>query len=121
MPVFDISFDYKSDKPRKTRPDADRDSSRLLLDRKLLRPKKLRSGAPFAPIAPSARRDDYLVLIDASGRVIATAATLNEDQRARYLDPPYTIGSSMIWPGRSKDRPTMDTARGFRSLMSADR
>ncbi len=67
MPVFDISFDDKSDKPRKTRPDADRDSSRLLLDRKLLRPKKLRSGAPFAPIAPSARRDDYLVLIDASG------------------------------------------------------
>lgn len=46
-------------------------------------------------------------------------AGLNEEQGARYLDPPYTIGSATIWPVMSKDRPTMNTARG--SVRSADR
>ncbi|MHA7291176.1 DUF6994 family protein [Arthrobacter sp. MDT3-24] len=38
---------------------------------------------------------------------------MNEDQKSRYLNPPYTIGSSMIWPVRTKDQPTMNKARGF--------
>lgn len=35
---------------------------------------------------------------------------LNEKQRTRYLNPPYTIGSAMIWPVRKKDRPTINQA-----------
>lgn len=134
MRVFDISFDYKTDKPARTRPDADRDSPRLRLDHELLWTKNLRSGVLFAPTAPSARRNGYLIFTDASGarhwygsdaitssyttwlrpKPLANAiASLNQDQRTRYLDPPYTIASSMILPVRSKDRPTLNTARGF--------
>ncbi|MDP9905587.1 DUF6994 family protein [Arthrobacter bambusae] len=134
MPVFDTSFDYKSDKPAKTKPDADRDSPRLRSDHELLWSKKLRSGVLFAPTAPPARRDGYLIFTDTSGArhwygsdaitsshttwlrpkaLVDAIASLNETQRSRYLNQPYTIGSSMIWPVRSKDRPTMNTARGF--------
>lgn len=134
MRVFDTSFDYKSDKPAKTKPDADRDSPRLRLDHELLWTKNLRSGILFAPNPPSARRDGYLIFTDASGGrhwygsdaitssytawsrpkpLVDAIAALNEDQRSRYLDPPYTIGSSMIWPVRSKDGPTINQARGF--------
>jgi len=134
MRVFDCSFDYKTDKPAKTRPDADRDSPRLRLDHELLWTKELKSGVLFAPTAPSARREGYLIFTDTSGarhwygsdaitsshttwlrpKPLAVAiASLDEDQRSRYLNPQYTIGSSMIWPVRSKDRPTLNTARGF--------
>ncbi|GAA5199805.1 hypothetical protein GCM10023346_40420 [Arthrobacter gyeryongensis] len=136
MRVFDTRFDYKTDTPSKTRPDADRDSPRLRLDHELLWTKELCSGLCFAPTAPSVRRDGYLIFTDASGarhwyggdaitgsyttwlrpKTLANAiAGLNEDQRSLYLDPAYTIGSSMIWPVRSKDRPTMNQARGFGS------
>jgi hypothetical protein len=135
MRVFDTAFDYKTDRPAKTRPDADRDSPRLRLDHELLWTKELKSGVLFAPAAPSARRMGYLIFTDASGArhwygsdaitssytgwlrpkpLVNAIAGLNEDQRTRYLNPPYTIGSSMIWPVRSKDRPTMNTARGLR-------
>jgi len=134
MRVFDTTYDYKSDKPARTRPDADRDSRKLRQDHELLWTKKLNSGVLFAPVPPSRRRDGYLIFIDDSGdrhwygsdaitnsytrwsrpEPLANAiASLNEEQRSRYLDQPYTIGSAMIWPVRSKDRPTMNTARGF--------
>lgn len=45
--------------------------------------------------------------------LVDAIASLNGDQRSRYLNPPYTIGSAMIWPLRKKDEPTMKTARGF--------
>lgn len=141
MRVFDTSFDYRTDKPAKTRPDVDRDSPSLRLDHQLLWTKKLNSGVLFAPTAPSARRDGYLIFTDDSetkhwyGSDAITAsysswlrprplvdaiAGLTEEQRARYLHPPYTLGSAMIWPVRSKDRPTINQARGF-SLLIADR
>ncbi|MDF9751574.1 hypothetical protein [Arthrobacter sp. ES3-54] len=158
MRVFDTSYDYKTDKPRKSKAgnaglppdshsgtqglgDPDKNSPRLRLDHELLWTKKLASGVLFAPTAPSARRDGYLIFTDPSearhwygsdaitssysprSRTASLAnaiASLNEDERSRYLDPPYTIGSAMIWPVRKKDRPTMNQARGFRSLI-ADR
>lgn len=141
LPSFDISFDFITDEPAKNRPDADRDSPKLRSLHELLWTKRLNSGLLFAPQRPSRRRDGYLIFTDASevrhwygsdaitnsyGRwlrpkpLVAAIAGLNEDQRARYLCPPYTIGSAMIWPVRKKDRPTMNTARGLR-LVIADR
>jgi hypothetical protein len=134
MRAFDSSFDYKTDKPAKTNPDADRDSPTLRLDHELLWTKKLRSGVLLAPATPSPPRDGYLIFTDTSGErhwygsdaitnsytrwtrprsLVDAVASLNEDQRSRYLDQPYTIGSSMIWPVRKKDRPTINMARGF--------
>src|SRR5690349_10938356 len=119
MRVFDTSFDYKSDRPAKSRPDADRDSPRLRLDHQLLWTKNLNSGILFAPTAPAARRNGYLIFTDTSEArhwygsdaitssytgwlrpksLTGAIAGLNEEQRARYLNPPYTIGSAMIWP-----------------------
>lgn len=133
--VFDTSFDYKTDTPARTRPDADRDSQRLRLDHELLWTKELPSGDSFAPSVSSARANEYLIFTDASAArhcygsnaitnsytiwsrpqsLVEAIAGLNEEQRARYLNPPYTIGSSMIWPVRKKDRPTMNQARGLR-------
>lgn len=138
MRVFDISFDYKTDNPAKTKPDADRDSPKLRLDHALLWTKELSSGVLLAPTAPAARRSGYLIFTDTSGArhwygsdtithsystwlkpkpLLAAIAALDEDQRARYLNQPYTIGSSMIWPVRSKSRPTINQARGLRSLI----
>jgi len=134
LPVFDISFDFATDKPARTRPDADRDSPKLRSLHELLWTKRLNSGVLFAPKAPPRRRDGYLIFTDTSGarhwygsdaitnsysrwsrpKSLAEAtASLSEAQRSRYLNPPYTIGSSMIWPVRSKDRPTINAARGF--------
>ena len=44
--------------------------------------------------------------------LVDAIAGLTEEQRARYLNPPYTIGSAMIWPVRSKDRPTINRHEG---------
>jgi hypothetical protein len=139
--VFDTSFDYMTDRPRKSRQDPDSGSPRLRADHELLWTKKLSSGILFAPAGPPRRGDGYLIFTDASEdrfwygsdaitnsytrwsrpRALAAAiAGLNEEQRARYLNPPYTIGSAMIWPVRKKDRPTMNTARGLRHRI-ADR
>ncbi|WP_442858196.1 DUF6994 family protein [Arthrobacter sp. SLBN-100] len=60
LPVFDISFDYKTDRPAKTRPDADRDSPKLRSLHELLWTKRLKSGILFAPKPPLRRRDGYL-------------------------------------------------------------
>ena len=66
MRVFDLSFDYQTDHPAKSRPDADHDSPRLRLDHELLWTKRLSSGVEFAPAAPSARSKGYLIWTDSS-------------------------------------------------------
>lgn len=121
--------------------DPDSHSPKLRADHQLLWTKTLNSGVLFEPTAPPKRTDGYLIFTDPSEarhwygsdaitnsytgrartRSLANAiASLNEDERSRYLKPPYTIGSAMIWPVRKKDRPTMNQARGFRALI-ADR
>lgn len=121
--------------------DPDEHSPRLRADHELLWTKKLNSGVLFAPSAPPKRTDGYLIFAGSPGkrhrygsdaitasytgrsnpRSLADAiAGLTEEQRARYLNPRYTIGSAMIWPVRSKDRPTMNQARGLRHSI-ADR
>jgi hypothetical protein len=138
--VFDTSFNYMTDTPPGTDPDSG--SPNLRADHVLLWTKELRPGVVFEPTAPPKRGDGYLIFTDPSearhwygsdaitssyspprSRTASLAnaiASLNEDERSRYLNPPYTIGSAMIWPVRKKDRPTMNQARGFRSLI-ADR
>ncbi|GAB2707798.1 DUF6994 family protein [Arthrobacter bambusae] len=134
MRVFDTSFDYKTDTPSRTRPDADRDSQRLRRDHELLWTKELNSGVVFAPSVASAGSNEYLIFTDGSGArycygsdaitssyttwvrptaLVNAKAGLDEDQKSRYLNPPYTFGSAMIWPVRTKDQPTMNKARGF--------
>ncbi|MGY3319604.1 DUF6994 family protein [Arthrobacter sp. TE12232] len=148
MRVFDTSFDYKTDESRKAKRgksgglgDPDANSVRLRADHELLWTKRLNSGALFAPSASAARWNEYLIYTDDSGarhcygsdaitssytgrsnpKSLADAMSgLNEEQRARYLYPPYTIGSAMIWPVRAKDKPTMNQARGLRHSI-ADR
>ena len=136
MRLFDLSFDYETDRPSRTRPDADEDSPRLRLDHQLLWTKALSSGVTFAPTAPPVRREGYLIWTDATGErhwygsdaithsytkwgspkaLAAAKSALSEAQRRRYLSPPYTIASSTIWPVRTKDLPTINTARGFGS------
>jgi hypothetical protein len=134
MRTFDLSFDYETDMPARSKADADCDSPRLRLDHELLWTKRLRSGVTFAPAAPRVRRHGYLIWTDQSGaqhwygsdaithsftnwgspKALAQAkAELTEEQRERYLSPSYTIASSTIWPVRSNDRPTINEARGF--------
>ncbi|BCW67343.1 hypothetical protein NicSoilB4_21060 [Arthrobacter sp. NicSoilB4] len=144
--VFDTTFDYKTDDPRGARPDADRDSKTLREDHELLWSKKLPlSEAIFAPkVTPG--KNEYLIFTDATGdrfcygsdaitssytdwvkakrprsrALVEAIAGLNPEQRARYLDPPYTIGSAMIWPVRRKDYHTVNRVRG-RNILIADR
>ena len=52
--------------------------------------------------------------------LVEAKAELSEEQKRRYFNPPYTIGSAMIWPVRKIHRPTLNTARGMR-LRIADR
>lgn len=132
--VFDTSFDYKTDTPGANRHDPDRYSQKLRADHELLWTKRLRSGVVLAPKVSSARWNEYLIFTDSSDArhcygsdaitssythrskpkpLVDAIASLDENQRSRYLDPPYTIGSAMIWPVRAKDQPTMNQARGF--------
>jgi hypothetical protein len=141
MGDFDISFDYKTDNPRTNKPDADRDSQKLRSDHELLWTKELPTGVLFAPSISSARKNEYLIFTDADNKrhcygsdaitssyttwskpksLVNAIADLDKDQRSRFLNPPYTIGSSMIWPVRKADRPTINQARGLR-LKVADR
>lgn len=146
MGVFDTSFDYKTDESRKAKRgksgglgDPDANSVRLRADHELLWTKEFCSGDRFAPSASLTRSNEYLIFTDSSGArhcygsdaitasytkwmrpqsLVDAIAGLSYEQRARYLDPPYTIGSAMIWPVRNKDRPTINQARGTRSLIS---
>jgi hypothetical protein len=144
MRIFDVHFDYKTDNPARTNPDPDRDSPRLRADHELLWTKELSSGVLFEPTVPTVpreRRKNYLLFEDTSGEryvygsdaitasyttwsrprsLVDAIALLGEDQRSRYLNPPYTIGSAMIWPVRKTNLNTMNRARGMR-LPVADR
>jgi hypothetical protein len=132
MSVFDTTFNYKTDEPAKTKPDADRDSPRLRADHELLWSKKLKSGVLFAPSVSAARSNEYLIFTDTSGDrycygsdaitnsyttwlrprpLVDAIALLDDDERSRYLDPPYTIGSAMIWPVKSNNGPSINQAR----------
>lgn len=132
---FDPSFDFKTDQPARTRQDPDRVSPKLRSLHQVLWTKRLSSGVLFAPTVPPNPRDGYLVFTDTSeGRhrygsdaitasytswlrpkaLAGAIAGLTGEQQTRYLNPPYTIGSAMIWPVRSKDRPTINQARGTR-------
>ncbi|WP_285660655.1 DUF6994 family protein [Paenarthrobacter ureafaciens] len=143
--VFDTSFDYKTDTPSRTNPDADKDSQLLRWDHELLWSKELPSEDGFAQKVTT-RRSEYLIFTDAkkerhcygsdaitssyttwvkeknprSRALVDAIAGLDDEQRARYLNPPYTIGSAMIWPVRTKDYWTMNRARGA-SMLIADR
>jgi hypothetical protein len=138
---FDVSFNFETDQPSRKHPDADRDSPVLRRYHQMLWSKKLRSGEEFTLEAPSARRHGYLIHTDSAGNqlwfgsdaitnsytrwvrpkvLVEAVAGLSAEQRLRYLHPPYTVGSTMIWPVRSKDRPTINQARGTRAAI-ADR
>lgn len=138
---FDAEFNFEADQPRPTRPDADSDSPTLRRYHQRLWSKPLRSGVMFTLVPPPTRRDGYVIYTDASGdqlwfgsdaitnsytrwlrpkALVDSIAALSPEQKTRYLHPPYTIGSAMIWPVRSKDRPTINQARGTRSAI-ADR
>ncbi|WP_426225122.1 NAD(+)--rifampin ADP-ribosyltransferase [Pseudarthrobacter sp. DSP2-3-2b1] len=138
---FDPSFDFMTDQPARRSQDPDSVSPKLRSLHQVLWTKRLNSGVLFAPTMPANRGDGYLIFTDASGArhwygsdaitnsytrwlrpkaLVGAIAGLNQEQRARYLNPPYTIGSAMIWPVRSKDRPTINQARGTRPRI-ADR
>jgi hypothetical protein len=63
-PAFDTSFDFKTDKPAKTRTDPDGGSPKL---HELLWTKTLRSRIIFAPKAQQARKDGCLIFTDPLG------------------------------------------------------
>lgn len=131
--VFDTSFDYKMDTPSASQRDPDSHSKLLRWDHEMLWTKELRPGVLFAPKVTT-RKSEYLIFTDAnndrhcygsdaitssytgrsSTRSLADAlASLRADQKFAYLNPPYTIGSAMIWPVRAKDQPSLNQARGF--------
>jgi hypothetical protein len=142
MRVFDITFNYKVDSP----PGKDPDSHSLLLkaDHQLLWTKELCDGELFkvqVPTEPKERRKNYLMFEQTPDKrftfgsdaitnsytrwgkpknLVEAKAALSEEQKRRYFNPPYTIGSAIIWPVRKIHRPTLNTARGMR-LRIADR
>lgn len=142
MRVFDITFNYTLDTPPGMDPDSR--SPRLKADHQLLWTKELGEGQLFAlhvPEVPKVRRKNYLMFEQAPDKpltfgsdaitnsytrwgrpkaLVEAKAQLSEEQKARYFDPPYTIGSAMIWPVRTIHLPTLNTARGMRPRI-ADR
>ena len=144
--VFDTSFDYKTDTPSRTKPDADSDSQLLRWDHQLLWSKKLPlSEKIFAPKVTT-RKSEYLIFTDAntdrrcygsdaitssyttwvkeknprSRALVDSINELSDEQKLRYLSPRYTIGSAMIWPVRKMHPNTINKARGA-NLLIADR
>ncbi len=138
---FNDDFDFGADRPAPSHPDADRDSPTLRRYHQMLWSKPLRSGRVLELEAPAVRSRGYLIASDGIGgpvwfgsdaitnsytgwlrpKALANAmAALSPAQKARYLHPRYTVGSTMIWPVRSKDRPTINQGRGTRSAI-ADR
>jgi hypothetical protein len=72
---FDHQFDFETDQPRATKPDADSDSPTLRRYHQQLWSKPLRSGHMFTLKAPTTRREGYLTYRDASGHQHGSAAT----------------------------------------------
>lgn len=137
-PELDVSFDFFSDTPPGKDPDDGSPSLRQF--HSILWSKPLRSGRILAPRPPVRRGDGYLIHEDGDVKfwfgsdaithsygswlgpksLVDAIGALDEGQRARYLDQPYTIAQTMIWPVRSADRPTINQARGTRQVI-ADR
>ena len=134
---FDDDYNFRDDTPAGKDPDSHRPTLRRY--HRLLWSKPLPDGRPFELHTGRALSPYLEYEADGKGSVLGSdaitssytrwsrprslvnaIASLDENQRSRYLNPPYTIGSAMIWPVRKKDRPTMNTARGFR-LLIADR
>lgn len=141
MPIppddFDVDFDFACDTPAGKDPDSH--SPTLRTYHQLLWSKTTGTGHVLALEAPSNRSKGYLLHVGAERMVFgsdtitnsygrwlrpkalaASITALSEEQRVRYLNQPYTIASSMVWPVRSKHRPTINQARGTRSVI-ADR
>lgn len=135
---IDPDFDFFSDTPDGR--DPDESSPTLRRYHQILWSKPLSSGATVTLEAPMPKRDEYLVWRRESsplwfgsdaitnsyktwskpGALANAVASLDQAQRDRYLDLPYTVGQVMIWPVRSATRPTINQARGTRSAI-ADR
>lgn len=139
VPDVDLQTDFKADTPADKDPDSY--STQLRALHRQLWSKELQSGVTFMLQAPTPRRAGYLVYTDAEGSLmhlgsdaitnsytrwmrpkslVAAIASLTDEERGRYLHPSYTIGSTMIWPVRSANRPTINQARGVRGAI-ADR
>lgn len=139
MDAFDETFDFASDAP--SGKDPDEHSSTLRAYHQVLWSKPLRSGRALNVVAPSTRREGYLIGTDGAGgqwwlgsdaitnsytrwlrprQLVEAVAALDDEQKSRYLNPRYTVGSTMVWPVRSTDRPTINQARG-QSHKIADR
>jgi len=139
MVDFDPAFDFASDTP--VGKDPDEYSPTLRRYHRLLWSKPLPSGGFFSLDLPVPASSGYLIHARAGvddlylgsdaitnsysrwrrpSALAAAIASLSDEQRATYLDPPYTVGSAMVWPVRSKDRPTINQARGTRGKF-ADR
>lgn len=139
MIEFDETFDFASDTPEGK--DPDERSAKLRKYHQILWSKPLWSGRALSVVAPPRRRDGYLIGTDGDGGqwwfgsdaitnsytrwlrprdLVEAKAALTVQQRRRYLNPSYTVGSTMIWPVRSADRPTINQARGTRAKI-ADR
>lgn len=128
-----VTFNYKVDSPPGKDPDSH--SPLLKADHQLLWTKELCDGALFkvqAPADPKERRKNYLMFEQTPDKrftfgsdavtnsytkwgkprnLVEAKAELSEEQQHRYFNPPYTIGSAMIWPVRKIHRPTLNTAR----------
>ena len=143
MRVFDIAFNYLLDTTPPGK-DPDSHSPRLKADHQLLWKKELREGQLFELTDSQdakVRRKNYLIFEQTPDKwftvgsdaitnsytrwgkpkaLVEAKAELSEEQKRRYLNPPYTIGSAMIWPVRGIHLPTLNTARGLRKSI-ADR
>mgnify|MGYP001059939207 CR=1 FL=1 len=128
--TFDVDFDFLTEvKPHQ---DADTYSRTLRVYHRMLWSKPLPSGRPFTLATPSNRAlGGYLTHEMPDGSILTLGSdaftnswstwirprslvqardALNSQQRARFLNPPYTIGQSIIWPLRTKDG-SINTAR----------
>lgn len=128
--TFDVDFDFLAEvRPHQ---DADTYSRTLRVYHQLLWSKNLPSGRPFTLTMPSNRAvGGYLTHEMPDGSILTLASdaftnswsrwirprslvrsrdALSPQQRVRFLDPPYTIGQSIIWPLRKKDG-SINTAR----------
>ncbi len=130
--LIDVRFDFHTESRGK---DPDFASPTLRKYHALLWSRSLTSGASLAFDSSRPRSEGYLVNISASGPSMVFGSdaithsysywtrpaslanairALDQNQRERYLEPPYTIGSSMIWPVKKEAKPTINQARGTR-------
>jgi len=136
---IDVTLDFHSETPPGK--DADSVSPTLRAYHRILWSKTLASGGALQLEMPTSRSEGYLINTypdstvahfgsDAITHSYSTwtrptglkdaVAALDERERKRYLFPPYTIASGMIWPVRFADKPTINQARGTRHQI-ADR